>query len=108
MRKIKTKDVFKLARLIKISGTKEELTEILGASKSQDASEIGLKAIMTLITACGEEETEKGIYELLADIAEKKPTDIENMELEELSTFLKEISEQNNLSNFFDTAVKSA
>lgn len=108
MRKIITKDVFKLARLIKHSGAKEELTDILGGSREKDASEVGLKAIMTLISACGEENTEKEIYELLSGIAEKKPEDIENMVLEDLKDLLKEIADQNNLSDFFDAAVKSA
>lgn len=108
MRKIITKDVFKLARLIKHSGAKEELTDILGASREADASEIGLKAVMTLISACGEENTEKEIYELLSGIAEKKPSEIENMALEDLKELLEDIADENNLSDFFDAAVKSA
>lgn len=107
MRKIKTKDVFSLARLIKNAGMKDELTETLKASSSGDAREVGINFIMSLISACGNEETEKGIYKLIGDIAEKDPEDIENMDLEVLTDTIKEISEQNNLSNFFDAAVKS-
>ena len=108
MREIITKDVFKLARLIKTSGAKDELTEIFGASKSMDASEIGLKAVMTLISACGEEATEKQIYELLSGIAEKKPEEIENMSINDLKDLIRKIADQNNLSDFFEEAVKSA
>lgn len=107
MRKIKTKDVFKLARIIRNSGAKDELTEVFG-NPEEDTRERGLKAAMTLISAASSEETEKAIYDLIGDIAEKKPSEIENMELEELKEVLKAIADENNLSNFFDAAVESA
>ena len=108
MRKIKTKDVFALARLIKNAGMKDELTEALKASSAEDAREVGINFMMSLISACGNEETEKGIYSLIGQIAEKTPEAIEDMNLDELVDTLKEISDHNNLSNFFDAAVKSA
>jgi len=111
MRKIKTQDVFKLARIIRISGAKNELAEILRASQNGnngDARKVGVDLIMTLVSVCGEEEVEKMLYELIGGIAEKKPTDIMDLDLDELIELFKEIGEQNNLSNFFDTAVKSA
>lgn len=108
MRKIKTHDVFKLARIIRISGAKKELTEALRASQEGDAREVGIDLIMTLVSVCGEEEVEKQLYELIGNISEKKPEEIEDLNLDEFIDLIKEIGEQNNLSNFFNTAVKSA
>lgn len=108
MRKIKTKDVFALARLIKNAGMKDELAQTLKASSTGDAREVGINFMMSLISACGNEETEKGVYSLIGQIAEKTPEAIEDMDLDVLLETLKEIDDQNNLSNFFDAAVKSA
>ena len=109
MRKIKTHDVFKLARIINISGAKDEIAETLRATQSGDApGEVGITLMMTLISACGSEEVEKLLYELIGGIAEEKPDEIKNKDLDVLMDLLKEIAEQNNLLNFFETAVKSA
>lgn len=111
MRKIKTKDVFKMARIIKLSGAKDELADTLRASQSSgagDAGQIGVDLIMTLCSACGSENIEKELYELIGDIAEMKPTEIRDMDLDVLIDLFKEIGELNNLSDFFESAVKSA
>ena len=79
MRKIKTKDVFTMARIIKLSGAKDEFAETLRASQSSDAGDagkIGVDLIMTLCSACGEEAIEKKLYELVGDIAEMKAEEI--------------------------------
>ena len=111
MRKIKTKDVFKMARIIKISGAKEELADALRASQTSDAGDagkIGVDLIMTLCSACGSEQIEKELYEFIGDIAEVKANDIRDMDLDKLIDLFKEIAELNNLSDFFENAVKSA
>ena len=109
MRKIQTQDVFKLARIIRLSGAKDELTEALKASTSSELSSgAGLDLMMSLISACGNEEVENALYALIGGIAEAKPDEIMTMDLDELGALLKDISEQNNLSRFFDLAVKSA
>ena len=111
MRRIKTKDVFKMARIIKISGAKEELADTLRASQTSDAGDagkIGVDLIMTLCSACGSEQIEKELYDLIGDIAEVKANDIRDMDLDKLIDLLKEIGELNNLSDFFESAVKSA
>lgn len=109
MRKIQTQDVFKLARIIRLSGAKDELTEALKASTSSELrSSAGLDLMMSLISACGNEEVENALYDLIGNIAEAKAGEIKTMDLDDLGTLLKDISEQNNLSRFFDLAVKSA
>ena len=105
MRKIKTKDVFKMARIIKLSGAKDELADTLRTSQSSgagDAGQIGVDLIMTLCSACGSENIEKELYELIGDIAEMKPTEIRDMDLDVLIDLFKEIGELNNLSDFFE------
>ena len=109
MRKIKTFDVFKLARIIKLSGAKDELSTALRATQEPGgASGAGIELLMTLVIACADQQIEDAFYDLVGDIAEEKPDKIKNMDLEELTTTFKEISEQNNLTVFFDAAVKSA
>ena len=109
MRKLKTFDVFKMARIIRMSGAKEELADSLRATQTGEApGEVGISLMMTLITVCSEENVENALYELIGDIAEEKPDAIKNMDLDKLVDLFKEIGEQNNLSNFFETAVKSA
>ena len=108
MRKIKTKDVFKLARIIKLSGAKDEIAAALRATQSgENAAGVGIELLMTLISSCADQEVETSLYELIGDISEEKSSVIKDMDLDELMDTLKEIGEQNNLSNFFDTAVKS-
>ena len=110
MRKIQTQDVFKLARIIRLSGAKDELTETLKASTSSESNSgvLGVDLMMSLISACGNEEVENALYDLIGNIAEAKAGEIKTMDLDVLGTLLKDISEQNNLSRFFDLAVKSA
>lgn len=107
MRKLKTSDVFSLARLIKISGIRGELTEIV--TKIQDNGEldlrkVGIDTVFVIIEALSEKKAEQEIYDLLAPIMEVEPAEVENMGLEELLAALKKIGEENDLESFFKSA----
>lgn len=118
MRKIITADVFKMARIIRKANAKEEIIKIfskIDKAKKDDSKkiedvqkEIGMEIIAYLIESCGDEEVEKLLYNLLSGIAEKKEADIKNQSFETTIEMLKEIAKENNLQNFFSSAVKSA
>ena len=95
MRKINTGDVFKLARIIKATGAKEDIINIYSESKrikeeiresatqekakekSEEAQEkIGINIFFAIFEKCSDEKVEKLVYKLIGGIAEKKETGI--------------------------------
>lgn len=99
MRKILTKDVFSLARIIKKANVKEELKKV--DLKKADVYEVGMTMIFTIVEAGS--IAEKEIYKLIEDITGKN---IEDMELQETIELLKEIEKENDLMSFFKQAVQ--
>lgn len=97
MRKIRTKDVFTLARIIKKAKLKEQLKK-LDLTKAS-VEEIG----MTLIFSCIEAgaTTEKEIYELIKDITGQ---DIKEMDIGDTIKLLEKIAQENDLTNFLEKA----
>lgn len=106
MRKLCTKDVFSVARIIKHCNAKEELAKVaeLAAEKKLSAEKAGIDVFMTIVEAAADKEQEKRIYELLADIAEKSADDIQNQSLEATLKDLKQIVAENNIAVFFKNA----
>ena len=111
MRKIETHDVFKMARIIKKAGIKEEFGKIFSKSKAADeetAKELGVEVIFSIIEACSSEELEKMLYDFVAGIAEKDAETIKRMSLDALIDTFKEMAKMNNLMTFFSTAGRLA
>lgn len=125
MRKINTGDVFKLARIIKATGAKEDIINIYSESKkikeeiresatqesskekTEEAQEkIGVEIFFAIFEKCSDEKVEKLVYTLIGGIAEKQETEIENMPLEEMLKLLGDIVKENNIANFFSAASK--
>lgn len=125
MRKINTGDVFKLARIIKATGAKEEIFNIYSESRklkeeletevSQESAtekteavqeKIGIKIFFVIFDNCSDEKVEKLVYKLIGGIAEMKETEIEKMPLDEMMKLLGDIVKENNIANFFDSASK--
>ena len=123
MRKINTGDVFKLARIIKATGAKEEIFNIYSESRkvkeeletevSQESAtekteavqeKIGIKIFFVIFDNCSDEKVEKLVYKLIGGIAEMKETEIEKMPLDEMIKLLGDIAKENNIVNFFDSA----
>ena len=123
MRKVNTGDVFKLARIIKATGAKEDIINVYYESKkikeevkesatpehtqekTEEAQEkIGIKIFFIIFEKCSDEKIEKLIYELIGGIAEKKADEIERLPLDEMLKLLGEIIKENNIQNFFSTA----
>lgn len=97
-RKVLTKDIFSLARIIKKAKVKESFKNIDLKNVSVDT--IGMEVLMTIIEAGA--DTEKEIYQLIEDISginnlSEKPFD-------EFINIIKIIADENNLISFFKQA----
>lgn len=108
-RKLLTKDVFKLARIIKKAGIKKEMAEfavkLTGNKEKKNIEEIGLEFILLLIEAAS--DVEKELYDFLGDVSGLSGADIAELPVTELGDIFKEIAAVNNLGSFFTLAFSS-
>lgn len=106
MRKLVTKDVFKLARIIKKGNIKQELADLAERFSKKEvkptAERVGYEIVITIVEACGNKDVEKEIYSLLGDIFEEQ--DIENMSIETLIGRITQLAKENDLGSFFKLA----
>lgn len=102
MKKLTGKHVFAMAKIIKAANLKEELGEIIAKSQGeQNIEKIGIEGMMAVITACGNDQVEQRVYELLDDVFEAKTAD---MSLEAIALNFKQLAQENNLMSFFKSA----
>jgi len=105
MRKLVTSDVFALARIIKASGMREQLTTFVKGLAAQDkpleVESVGYEGILVMIEALAERKAEAAIYEALASIMETTPDSVKNLPPAEFVAALKEIGEENDIKSFF-------
>ncbi|MGN0489402.1 MAG: phage tail assembly chaperone [Ruminococcus sp.] len=109
MRKLNLTDAFKMARILKTAEIKEEIVKLAKKfsgenSKELNVEEIGLEAIVTLISAAGDVKVENMIYDLLSGIKECEPAEIKNLSFDVLKADIKAIINDNNLQSFFKSA----
>ena len=108
MRKINTRDVCKLARIMKKSNVEDNIAkaveEMEGAKGKKVSEKAGIKIMLVLFESVGDPEVEELIYDLFGGIAEVDPQDIANMPFEDTINLIKQINEQNNLKAFFKAA----
>ncbi len=109
MRKLNLSDAFKVARIIKEAGVKDELAKLAGKFKNikdADVDEVGFEVILTLISAASSEKVETQIYELIGSIKKMKPEDVKQLDFAELKEFVKAVVKENDLTSFFNSASK--
>lgn len=108
MRKIITRDVCKLARIMKKSNVEENIAKVVeemeGAKGKKVSEKAGIKIMLVLFESVGDPEVEELIYDLFGGIAEIEPQKIAEMPFEETIELFKQINEQNNLKAFFKAA----
>lgn len=108
MRKITTKDVCKLARIMKKSNVEDNIAkaveEMEGAKGKKISEKAGIKIMLVLFESVGDPEVEELIYDLFGGIAEIEPQKVADMPFEETIEMIKQINEQNNLRAFFKAA----
>lgn len=101
MRKIMTKDIFATMRVIKKSGMKQQLIPLVKKAAEADVAEVGIEGMLTVMEVLAEHNSERAVYEVLSGPFEMTSDEVEALELDELTTMLTELGEQNNLRNFF-------
>ena len=102
MRALKTSDLFSFARVIKASGIRDELASYLRTVNSDsDKEQVGLTTILMIIEALSDKKAEQAVYDALSPVFEVD--DIESMPPVELFEKLKQMAEENDLANFFDS-----
>ena len=108
MRKLNTSDVFAMARVIRASGIRGELQELIRRVAGSDtpAESVGIEGFLIIMEALAERKSETAIYEALAGPFEMDAGDIATMDLESLSERLTELVKENDLKRFFDFVLR--
>lgn len=103
MKKLTGKHVFAMAKIIKAANLKDELGEVIAKAQEGEMSteKAGIEGMMAVITACGDDNVENRVYELLDDVFEAKTAD---MSLEMIAVNFKQLAKENNLMSFFKSA----
>lgn len=108
MRKLSLKDTIDFVKIMNKADLKNELKSIYGDGKkgmSQEA--LGYEWIVTLLFSVASEGVDNDLYALIGSVAEMPASKIATMSIEALwQNVIKEIAKENNLLNFFNTAVK--
>lgn len=102
MRKLNTSDVFALARVVRASGMREDLTALIKWGVESDAKleDIGITGVLTVLEALAERKAESAIYEVLAGPLEMEPKAVADMPLDNLAPMLQTLWTENNLKDF--------
>ena len=125
IRKLNLKDCFKLAGILSKANLKTEFSELITEAKKEskkaeitqknspknDAEKVkeklqeklGIKAFMLLVDRAPQVEEE--IYDILAGICGVKAEEIAEIEIIELVKIMKTIAEENNIEDFFTSAL---
>jgi len=104
MRKLRTGDLFSFARVIKASGIREELVGYLQKITSDsDLTRVGMTTILMVIEALSDKKAEGAFYDAVAPVFEIDAAEVEAMPPSELFAHLKQMAEENDLPNFFDS-----
>lgn len=109
MRKLNLGDAFKVARIVKEAGVKDELSKLAGKFKNienANIDEVGFEVLLTLISAASSDKVEAQIYELIGSIKGIAPQEVKNLDFVELKEFVKGVIAENDLKNFFKSASK--
>lgn len=102
MRKLQTSDLFSFARVVKKSGVREDLVKYLQRiSRDDDKENVGLNTILMVIEALG--DAEDCIYDALSPVFEIEAKEIKTMPPAEFFSLIRQLSEENDLPNFFNT-----
>lgn len=105
MRKLKTKDMFAFARLIKNLNLKTEIMEISKkADKISDVWDYGFEMIYAIFEHAADEAAEIELYTCLAPVLEVSEDELAEMELDELAEVLREFAKLNDVRRFFRNA----
>lgn len=105
MRKLNTADIFAMARIVRASGVREELRELIGRVASQGLSiqSVGIEGVLVIMETIAEKKGEAAIYAALSGPFEMPAEEIAVMELDKLLDHFEQLYRDNNLQRFFDS-----
>lgn len=105
MKKLNGKHLFLLAKIIRKSTIKEDISEIFNSVSEENndtvKEKIGVQFALALASTLGDDVVKDVTCELLNDVFE---ADILEMELNDIIKNMKQLSEENNLIDFFKSA----
>jgi hypothetical protein len=107
-RKLAFNDVFKFARIINKTGTKNDIINLMqkGNQKGADSESIGMEFFGMLLDKLPQAESE--IYEFLSGLTDKSAKDVAGAEISEvLELFADIIATNKDLKSFFISALRS-
>lgn len=104
---LKTKHLFSLVRLVKELNLREIIKNTTSKiDKNQVQKDIGIDLLLDVMGECSDKNSEKKVYNFLAEILEREAEEVENMDLIELSNELRDIADFNKWKDFFSQASK--
>lgn len=111
MRKLITKDIFTLSRIIKKMNIKKEIAEVAKdvtgfSAEEKVKAEATMQTSLVLIFIENLGSAEQEIYSLLADVTGSTEKEIEGMDLSLLIPLIKELFNQEGIGSFFSSALK--
>lgn len=110
MRKLNLTDVFRFSRLVKTSGMKDLVANILHKAAEVKSKEtindsdlyaIGIDAFMSIVDVAAQKGVESSVYEFLAPVWEMTPDEVANLSLEAVVENLRKMFAENDFSTFF-------
>lgn len=106
MKKLALKHAFLLARIIKAANIRAEIVRFASEIQSgKSADEVGMEFIVTMIQAAADENVEKKIYELYAELKGPlvPPEEISEYDFATVKADMKALVAENNLKDFFQS-----
>lgn len=100
MRKLNTSDVFAAARVIRASGVRIELRELIARAVESDTpvKSVGVEGFLVVAEALAEKKAEAALYELLAGPLEMDPAELPKLPLDDLLAQLTKLTAQMQIS----------
>lgn len=103
MRSLITSDVFAAVRIIRASGMRGELKQLIRRALESDspAESVGIEGFLVIAEAMAEKKSEDAIYEFLAGPFEITPGEVAALPVDKLLEKLTELLKGCNLKSFF-------
>lgn len=110
MRKLNLTDVFRFSRLVKSSGMKDLVSDILHrasevkskeAVSDSDLYAVGIDAFMSILDVAAQKNVESDIYGFLAPVWEMTSDEVANLSLETVVENLRKMFAENDFTAFF-------
>lgn len=105
MKGLQTSDIFTFLRIVKSAEMREALKPIIKKANSgkEDAENIGIDVILTVMECVSQHAAENAVYSFLAAPFEMTEDEVKELPIPELIKNLKELAKENDLADFFSS-----